>query len=176
MSAFRFEFGEVDDSGETQRVRGYGQAGEELTKVHRVQSHGLFSNPPKGSHGVAIPLGGERDLSVVIGGESAVNRPRNVPPGQTVLYDASGNIIRMFGGDGIKLNAAGRPIEMTTSGLKLEPGPGGGPAKLQVGDLTIEITGTLRIQGGDVKIGPAGASFSPVQTTGGTSSALSAAV
>ncbi len=175
MSAFRFEFGDVDDSGDTQRVRGYGTAGEELTKVHRIQSHGLYSNPPKGAHGVAIPLGGERDLSVVIGGEVPGSRPRNIPPGQTVLYDADGNIIRMFGSDGIKLNAGGRPVEVTASGLKLSPG-GGGPAKLQVGSLTIEVTGTLRIESGDVKIGPIGASFLPVQTTGGASSVLSAAV
>lgn len=169
MPPFRFEFGEVDDSGETQRVRGFGTAGEELTKVHRVQSHGLYSNPPKGAHGVGIPLGGERDLAVVIGGEVAGLRPRNVTPGQTVLYDASGNIIRMFGGDGIKLNAAGRPIEMTSSGVKLTPGPGGGPAKITVGDLTIEITGTLRLQGTDIKIGPVGAAFSPVMTVAGPS-------
>lgn len=169
MSSFRFEFGDVDDSGETQRVKGYGTAGEELTKVHRVQSHGLFSNPPKGAHGIGIPLGGERDLAVVIGGEVAGLRPRNVPPGQTVLYDASGNVIRMFGGDGIKLNAGGRSIEMTSSGVKLTPGPGGGPAKITVGDLTIEVTGTLRLEGADIKLGPSGSTQSPVMTQAGPS-------
>lgn len=176
MSAFRFEFGEVDDTNEQQQVRGYGTAGEELTKVHRVQSFGLYSNPPKGSHGVGFPLGGERDLVAVLGGEHPLYRPRNVPPGQAQLYDTSGNVISAKGADGLKLDAGGRQVEMTTSGLKMTPGPGGGPAKIQVGDLTIEVTGTLRIEGTDIRLGPAGSSFQPVETTGGPSPHVRASV
>ena len=176
MSAFRFEFGEVDDSNDQQQARGYGTAGEELTKVHRVQAFGLYSNPPVGSHGIGLALGGQRDLVAVLGGEHPQYRPRNVPPGQAQLYDASGNVIWAKGGDGMKIDAGGRAIEMTTSGLQMKPGPGGGPAKIQVGDLTIEVTGVLRLQGGDIRLGPAGSSFQQVQTTGGASPHVRASV
>ncbi len=96
MSAFRFDFLGVDDANEQQQVRGNGHSGEELTKVHRVQSHGLFSSPPVGSHGVGLPLGEERELTVIIGGESAQHRPRNMPAGSTALYNADGTIWKLL--------------------------------------------------------------------------------
>lgn len=88
MSAFRFDFLGVDDANEQQQVRGNGHSGEELTKVHRVQSFGHYSNPPDGSHGIGLPLGEERELTVVLGGESAQHRPRNVPRGVSAFYNA----------------------------------------------------------------------------------------
>lgn len=96
MSMFRFEFGEVDDANDQQQAKGFGQSGEELTKVHRVQSHGLYSNPPVGSHGIGLPLGEERELAVVLGGESPQHRPRNMPPGTTALYNADGTIWKLL--------------------------------------------------------------------------------
>lgn len=98
MSAFRFDFLGVDDANEQQQVRGNGHSGEELTKVHRVQSHGLYSNPPEGSHGVGLPLGEERELTVVLGGESAQHRPRNMPRGTTALYNAFSIMWKLLAG------------------------------------------------------------------------------
>jgi len=98
MSMFRFEFGAVDDANDQQQVKGFGHSGEELTKVHRVQSHGLYSNPPVGSHGIGLPLGAERELAVVLGGESPQHRPRNMPPGTTALYNAFSMMWKLLAG------------------------------------------------------------------------------
>lgn len=94
-SAFRFEIDEIDDTGDFQQVKGRGFANEELTQVHRVMPFGLFSSPPKGSHGIGIPLG-SRDRMAVIGGEHQDLRPKNQPAGSTVLYGANGEIVSLI--------------------------------------------------------------------------------
>ena len=89
------EIGEVDDSGTQQLVSHYALAGESHTKVYRPQGHGLSSNPPKGSTGVVVSLGGERSRSVLLGAEHDKYRPTGLKEGETKLYDMSGNVIYM---------------------------------------------------------------------------------
>ena len=115
---FRFEVDEVDDAGETQRIKGKGYPGEELTKVHRVMPHGLASNPVKGSHALAVSAG-SRDRVVMLGAEHPDKRIRNVPAGATALYDAEGNIIRMWN-DKCEWHASGKPIEIKCSSLTFD--------------------------------------------------------
>lgn len=127
---FRAELGTLDDTGDMQTVKATGYAGEEMSGVMRLQSHGFASNPPAGSHGIVMPLRGERILGAVLGLEHQDIRQKNLPTGTAVLYDASGNCIRAYGQDGIQVEAASGDIYVKPAkGKKLyhggKPGDGG---------------------------------------------------
>ena len=127
---FRTELGTLDDTGDIQSVQVTGYAGEEMDKVMRVQPHGFASNPPAGSHGITIPLRGERILGAVLGLEHQGARQKNLPTGTAVLYDDQGNCIRAYGKDGIQVEAASGDIYVKPAkGKNLyhggKPGDGG---------------------------------------------------
>jgi len=63
----------------------------------RVYPHGFSSHSVKDSHFLAMGLGGRRDLLVALGGEHHEKRPKNLPEGDTILYNAEGDAIRIFG-------------------------------------------------------------------------------
>ena len=93
---FRAEHVEADDDDELQTVTLYGQHGETLKKVHRVQPFGFQSNVPKGSHGIGMQFGyGGRTLKAFLGGEDPKSRPRKREVGSTALYDANENLISL---------------------------------------------------------------------------------
>lgn len=112
LDIIRGEVRETDDSGDLQKLKKVlGLASEEFTGVHRVQQFGLSSHAPQGSHGIILaPMGGQRELAVMLGAESAQHRQKNLKSGQTVLYDSQGNIIRLFGGDEYHLESKGPHI------------------------------------------------------------------
>lgn len=127
---YRAELGSLDDSGELQTITGPGLAGEEFKDVHRVQSHGFASSPPVGSHGLVMPLGGQRILSAALGFEHPDHRQKSLPPGTAVLYDDHNNVIRAYGKDGIQVEAASGDIYVKPAkGKNLyhggKPGDGG---------------------------------------------------
>lgn len=97
--AFRVRHIEADDSGDQQTVKIFGPRGETLRKVHRVQPHGLHSNPPVGAHGLGLQFGGGSDggrlLNVALGFEHKDYRPKNREVGSTALYDANGNMVSL---------------------------------------------------------------------------------
>jgi phage gp45-like len=92
---FRTELRETVDTGDLQTVTLYGVAGEELTKVHRVQQFGRSAIPPIGAHGIGMALHGRRDLVVALGLEHPQYRPRLQNPGEQILYDAFGTAISL---------------------------------------------------------------------------------
>jgi len=127
---FRAELGAIDDTGEIQTITAPGLAGEELAKVMRVQPHGFASSPPPGSHGLIVPLGGERILGAALGFEHQDHRQKNLPGGTSVLYDDKGNVVRVFGKDGIQVEAASGDIYVKPAKGKIlyhggKPGDGG---------------------------------------------------
>jgi phage gp45-like len=77
----------VDDSGPQQKVSHFALAGESHTDVYRPQFHGFSSNPPAGSTGVVVSLGGERSRSVLVGAEHDKYRPVGLKEGEVKLYD-----------------------------------------------------------------------------------------
>jgi phage gp45-like len=96
-SGHRYAIQKIDDSGEIQLVDGNGLVDEQHTKIMRVYPHGFSSNSVKDSHMLAMGMGGRRDLLVAIGGEHKDKRPKNLPSGDTILYNAEGDAIRIFG-------------------------------------------------------------------------------
>jgi phage gp45-like len=95
-AAFRAQISGTDDSGELQLADFAGYAGEQLAGVHRMQAFGFHSNPPAQSHGIALPLRGQRGLAVLLGGEYQPARPTNRPVGSSCLYDQWGNVVSMI--------------------------------------------------------------------------------
>lgn len=95
---FRAEHVDADDSGDLQTVTLYGQYGETLKKVHRVQPFGFHSNIPKGSHGFGLQFGDAQSgrlLNAFLGGEHQDYRPRDREVGSTAIYDQNHNLISL---------------------------------------------------------------------------------
>lgn len=96
---FRFHLNSVDDTRAGQQlVSGQGLAGDQFKEMYRPQPFGLSTNPPKGSHGFGINLGGRPDHAVILGLEHASHRPVSLSSGESALYDANGQIIKMLSG------------------------------------------------------------------------------
>lgn len=85
----------VEDDGDMQMMRLKGRRGEMFSGVPRVQPFGFSSNPPAGSHGLMLGLGGRHDRAMAIGVEHPASRPRNVSAGGTVIYDANGQAVSL---------------------------------------------------------------------------------
>lgn len=106
---------EVNDGGSQQflkRARGF--ASEQFEDVYRAQVHGFSSNPPAGSEGLFLSLGGRSDRAVALGFEHEEHRPRNLPPGGAALYDASGKVLK-FLPDNTDLDAGGKKLVIHNS-------------------------------------------------------------
>lgn len=115
---------EVDDSGQQQKVRVRGLAGEELKEVVRVQAYGLSNNPEPGSEGVLLALGGRSDRAMLLGVENPTKRQTGLPPGGTALYGPNGQVLKYVGND-VSWDANG--------------------------NMTISVTGTLTIRAASIK-------------------------
>lgn len=125
-SGHRYLIKKIDDSKEIQLIDGNGLADEEHTKIMRVYPHGFSSHSPDESHMLAIGLGGRRDLLVALGGEHAKKRPKNLPKGDMILYNAEGDAIRLFGKKTLDVTHAVNIKLSIGKGLKDSQGEGGG--------------------------------------------------
>ncbi|HQF31659.1 MAG TPA: phage baseplate assembly protein [Hyphomicrobiales bacterium] len=102
------------DDGAHQLVDLRGLVGDKPRGVHRIQSFGLSAVPPAGAHGIIADLGGRSDRAVLLGLEHADHRPRQTPPGGTVLYDAHGKALKFFP-DGTEWDAGGKPVTISNA-------------------------------------------------------------
>lgn len=92
----------VDDTGSQQLLRKVrGLASEEFEDVYRPQPHGFSAVPPDGSEGLFLSLSGRSDRLLALGFEHKDKRFRGLSPGEAVVYDHEGNIVRMRGTKGI---------------------------------------------------------------------------
>lgn len=104
--------GRVVERGGQQFVSGRGTMADGWTEIHRIEPHGFASHPIKGGKALLLPMPGNPDTAFVLGGENPANRPSGLPAGATALYDASGNIIKLFGPDVI-MDFGSRTVTMT---------------------------------------------------------------
>lgn len=114
----------VDDSKGQQVVSHYALAGEKHTQIYRPQFHGFSSNPPAGSTGVVVSLGGERSRSVLIGAEHEKYRPTDLKDGETKLYDigdgkGKANTVHLANKTGIAIDTQAGDTTITTPNGKM---------------------------------------------------------
>lgn len=136
LSIRRAELTEVQDDGPFQRISALGYADETLKLGHRVQPFGLTSHPPKGAHGLAMLINGRSDQSVFLGIEHPSHRPKSIPMGTTALYNAHGDIIKIFE----------REIEVVTQTYRVK-------AASIVFEGDIQVTGDIAQTGGITSTG-----------------------
>lgn len=120
----RYLIKKIDDSEDIQLVDADGMADEQHTKLMRVYPHGFSSHSVDEAHMLALSLGGRRDLLVALGGEHHQKRPKNLPKGDTVLYNAEGDVIRLFGKKTLDITHA-KNIKLSI-GKGLKDSSGGG--------------------------------------------------
>lgn len=102
----------IDDKGAQQIMKKLlGLASEKPEDVYRAQSHGLSSHPPAGSEGMFLSLGGRADRMIGLGFEHKDKRPKDLPEGGTVLYDADGKFLKLVK-DKATLQAGDKPFEV----------------------------------------------------------------
>ena len=90
----------IDDDGAQQIMKKLrGLKSEAPEDVYRAQSHGFSSHPPKGSEGLFLSLGGRADRIVGLGFEHKDKRPKKLPEGGSIQYDADGNMVRVVKDD-----------------------------------------------------------------------------
>lgn len=119
----------VDDSTALQVLQLRGVDGEVLAGVARIQNFGRSSCPPAGAEGVFVLVGGARTHAVAIAVDDPRYRPRDLEPGEQVLYTPQGSEIRM--------KASGE-IAITTTG----------PVTVNAADVDVNATQSVTIDGG----------------------------
>lgn len=136
----RYLIQKIDDSKEIQLVDGDGLADEQHTQLMRVYPHGFSSHSVKDSHMLALGLGGRRDLLLALGGEHSEKRPRNIPEGDAVLYNAEGDVIRLFGKKTIDITHSTNIKLSIGKGLKDGSSGGKDAAAGEDKDVTVVMT------------------------------------
>lgn len=130
---------QVDDSGDLQRMQvteraaGNGFADRVTDKVPRIGEYGFSSNPPLDCEVIVIRRAGDRGQPIVIATSHRASRPKNLQPGEVIVY---GN----FGGF-IKFTAAGPVID-----------GGGQPVRVQNGDVHVVGDVVSRCDGTSVSL------------------------
>lgn len=120
----------VDDSGGVQTAQLTLLAGEKRNSAARFQSYGVSSVPLTGARAVVVFPGGNRDHPIIVAAEDPARRPRNLKPGEVIVYDDLGQSVHLTRG-GIVITGAGKPITIT------------GTPKVRVETALLEVTGEI---------------------------------
>ena len=126
------------DDGDGQQGGTYGGLKSEEFKAYRPQPFGFTSNPPAGSEGIGLALGGRSDRLVVFGVETPGLRPKGREAGSTAIYDAAGNVVSLVSAETRVVHASRIVLEA-----------GGATITLEGGKVT--IAGDVQINGATLK-------------------------
>lgn len=130
--AFRGVITLVKAAGNVQLVQLNGLDGEKLQDNEYFQHYGFTSNPPVGSMGIVLPLGGKTAHGIVIATEHASYRLKGLASGETAIYTKNGDKIV------IKLDGT---IEVVAS------------TKVQITSPLVTMSGNLNVAGNIVAQG-----------------------
>jgi hypothetical protein len=86
----------VNDKGTQQKVDISGYKNEKPEEIWNTQPFGFSSHPPKDSDGIIDQMGSRSDRTFYRDAGHEKYRPKRTPEGGTVLFDHTGNIIRVF--------------------------------------------------------------------------------
>lgn len=81
----------INDTTPTQTAQAEFYTGEVHDDGEIWQQFGFTSVPPKGSEGIAIFLGGERQTPIIISTENKEKRVKNLKEGESAIYSAFGD-------------------------------------------------------------------------------------
>ena len=105
----------ADDAGDVQRLQitegaiGTGGDDQVTSEVMRAGDFGFAAVPPLGAEALMLRMAGQRSHSFVISTSHRPSRPRDLSPGDAVVYDVRGRQIRLTA-DGIEIDAAGGAV------------------------------------------------------------------
>lgn len=125
----------LDDSGSQQLLDLSGLKSDKPRQVPRLMGFGFSSSPPAGADFLLLALGGGASRAMALGGEHADYRPKNRPPGSTIVYDAYGSIVSLVEQNIRIVHAAEISIEAPVVTIK--------------GALTVTETFNVQNLGGD---------------------------
>ncbi|KVO95568.1 baseplate assembly protein [Burkholderia ubonensis] len=100
----------VNDAGGVQMMQVKLNPLETRDNTPRPVEFGLTSNPPIGSDAFVVFLGGDRSNGVVLGTVHQPSRPKNLAPGETMLYSQDGKYIYVTASGGIVVEAKGQSV------------------------------------------------------------------
>ena len=88
-------------------MNAYGHASEQFQDAIRPQTHGFYSNPPAGSHGVGLRMRGESDVAVFLGFEHQDYRVQNLPEGEAAFSNHRSKVVLQTSGDDLNHSQPG---------------------------------------------------------------------
>lgn len=144
----RVDDGDADEGEDNEKLVQMVQArllaGETRDLIQRFQQYGFTSVPMPGAYPVLILCpNGERSQAVALCVDDLRHRPRGQQPGDSIVYDWQGNMIRLRPGD---------PPEEED-----DPPPNAVLEIIAVKDLNITVTGNATITvGGSLTLGGPG--------------------
>ena len=101
----------VNDAGGMQMMQVKLNALETRDNTPRMAEFGLTSNPPTtNSDAIVVFLGGDRSNGVVIATGHQPSRPKNLAPGETMLYSQDGKYVYMTASGGIVVEAKNQAV------------------------------------------------------------------
>ena len=138
----------VDDAKTIQTAQVQGLAGEVLEDVERIQQYGFTSVPLSGAEGVAVFLGGERSVGLIIATDDRRFRVKKLQPGEVCLYTDEGDTIKFLRGKQIAITSGGKvsvvapdvDVQATTLNVKASTGI------FEINDLTFD-TPVMKVTG-----------------------------
>lgn len=136
----------VDDTGDHQLVQvtegaiGTGYKPRIIDKVLRLSEFGFSSNPPLGSQVTMVRRNGERGASVIVATHHIPSRPKNLKPGDAILYDVRGAHVLLTDA-GIEIDAAGLDVTVkNAANISLQA-----TTKVRIDAPDVECTGNLKV-------------------------------
>ncbi len=100
----------VNDAGGVQMMQVKLNALETRDNTPRIPEFGLTSNPPVGSDAIVVFLGGDRSNGVVLGTVHQASRPKNLGPGETMLYSQDGKYVYLTASGGIVVEVKNQAV------------------------------------------------------------------
>lgn len=82
----------------------------------RVAEFGFTSMPPQGSDAVVVFLAGDRSAGVIIGTNHQASRPRNLKPGETMVFSLDGKCVYLSDA-GIRIDAKGQSVDVVNASI-----------------------------------------------------------
>lgn len=136
----------VDDTGDyqlfqvTEGAAGTGYKDRVTDKVIRLTEFGFSSNPPLGAQVMLLRRNGERGATIVISTAHKDSRPKNLKPGDAILYDVRGAHV-LLTDTGIEIDAAGLDVTVkNAANISLQA-----TTKVTIDAPDVECTGNLKV-------------------------------